>query len=188
MPVPSNARVHLPKTWTVNLPNDPHKMGDLSAAGVKGNNSDAIPLGMGSPSQYVPGTSDGIPLGMESPSQYVPGTSHINKAQPAQADVQSHVRLRTLQTAEMPSQPQRASAHSIVFTSKPVSKPITVSRRISSVSVSALASASDQHELPPSYTQLLTFLSRERLIGPVSSLRLSLTSSMCRWNTTNSAR
>ena len=34
MPVPSNARVHLPKTWTVNLPNDPHKMGDLSAAGI----------------------------------------------------------------------------------------------------------------------------------------------------------
>jgi deferrochelatase/peroxidase EfeB len=129
MPVPSNSRVQLPKTRTVSLPNDLQKMGDLSAAGVKGN------------------SSDGIPLGMESPSQYVPGTSHINNVQRAQSDVQSHVRLRAPQTAEVfASQPQRVSAHSIVATSKPVSKPITVSRRISAVGVSALAFASDQHE------------------------------------------
>lgn len=114
MPVSSNSRVQLPKTRTVSLPNDVQKTSDLSADGVKGN------------------SSDGIPLGMESPRQYVPGTSHVNNVQPAQYDVQNHVRLRAVKNIEaLASQPQRVSAHSIVATSKPVSKPITVSRRIS---------------------------------------------------------
>ena len=130
MPIGSSARLQRPQATSVNPAKSAKNMDDF--AGLMGQSfRGKLPAQtMGQQEN----NDDEMPLAMEDPSQYVPGTSHVTDAVPAAAAEQFYAHVRTVPATEVSAPTnKRVVSHNVVAAPKPVSRPITVSRRIDAV-------------------------------------------------------